>query len=64
MMNDTTVNGRPIKVGIEMGLVTVLKRPGGPFGAALPIADQSFSSPQDGSMQECYDKALAWAENN
>ena len=63
MMNDTTVNGRDIKVGYELQMVNVLTR-SADFGHIVPSNARSFNSPQDGSMQECYDKALAWAKEN
>jgi len=63
-MSEAIVNGRKIVSSDTVQTVTVLKRPDRIFGAAVPIADKTFSSPEDGPWHECLTKAVEWAKAN
>ena len=64
-MKDTQINGHPIKVSGLLGMVIVHERPSQAiFGDLVAMAAKTFNEPQDGTMEECYDKAVAWANAN
>jgi hypothetical protein len=58
-MQDTTVNGYQIRASAVFEIVVILKQ-----GILMPTVVKEFGVPENGTLEECYKKAIGWANDN
>lgn len=56
----SNINGREIKASGMLSMVSVMAR----SSLLVPCAEKLFNVGEDGTFEECYEKAVAWAAAN